>query len=122
MYEVMVESNFSAAHQLRDYNGKCENIHGHNWKVQVWIRGKSLQPNGILIDFYELKEILDLAVKQLDHSNLNELEIFKTRNPTAENVACHLYGALRADIQRKGLMLFKVDVWESEKTMSGYFE
>ena len=122
MYEVMVESSFSAAHQLREYNGKCENLHGHNWKVQLWIQGATLQPNGILLDFYELKNILDSVIKQLDHSNLNELSLFKDKNPTAENLARHLYSRLRNHFEQKELCLAKVAVWESDITMSAYFE
>ncbi len=87
-FEVMIERNFSSAHQLRGYRGKCENLHGHNYKIEIYARGRELNNIGLLVDFVELKEAADDLVTYLDHKNLNELEPFVTeQNPSAENVA-----------------------------------
>ena len=122
MYEVMIESSFSAAHQLKEYNGKCENLHGHNWRIQIWIRGNKIQSNGILIDFYEVEKILENVLQQIDHTNLNELQHFKEYNPTAENIAKYLFHILSNHISQENIRLYKVAVWESDKNMSAYFE
>ena len=79
MYEVMIEEEFSAAHALRGYRGKCENMHGHNWKVEVYVRGEQLDQVGMLVDFKELKEATRRVMKYLDHQNLNELKPFDER-------------------------------------------
>src|SRR4030042_3034280 len=113
MYEVMVESSFSSAHQLIDYDGKCENLHGHNWKTQIWVRSGTVQSNGILIDFYEVKLILENILQKIDHTNLNELPPFDNQNPTAENIARYLFSMLANKINRENIRLYKVAVWES---------
>lgn len=122
MYELMVESRFSAAHQLREYNGKCENLHGHNWRVQIWVHGHKLQSNGILVDFCDLKNILDYELEKFDHTNLNDQPCFQNQNPTSENMARQLFNNLRNRIEQLGVRLFKVTVWESDKSMGGYLE
>ena len=87
-FEVMIERNFSSAHQLRGYQGKCENLHGHNYKIEIYARGSELNNIGLLVDFVELKQAADQIVTYLDHKNLNELDPFVTeQNPSAENVA-----------------------------------
>ena len=85
MYEIMVEDTFDAAHQLVGYNGPCENLHGHGWKVQVHISGNKLNDQGMLVDFKEIKADLNQILSKLDHSNLNDLPEFKKTNPTSEN-------------------------------------
>jgi len=122
MYEIMVESGFSAAHQLRDYKGICEQLHGHNWKIQIWIRGKSLQENGILIDFCDIKKILDNELQKIDHYNLNDLPQFCKINPTAENLARYLYGELSDKTDQNGVWVDRIAVWESENSMCTYYK
>ena len=98
-FEVMIERNFSSAHQLRGYKGKCENLHGHNYKVEIYARGSELNHIGLLVDFVELKEAADELVAYLDHKNLNELEPFVVeQNPSAENVARFVLQRLAARI------------------------
>ena len=95
MYEVMVEGNFSAAHNLRGYRKKCEKLHGHNWKVRVGIRGGKLDKYGMLIDFRDVKDYLEKIIKKLDHKYLNEISHFKVTNPTSENIARFIYNDLK---------------------------
>src|SRR5688572_31938456 len=98
-FEVMIERNFSSAHQLRGYRGKCENLHGHNYKIEIYARGKELNNIGLLVDFVELKQAADDLVTYLDHKNLNELEPFVVeQNPSAENVARFVLEKLAAKI------------------------
>ncbi len=88
MFEVMIERNFSSAHQLRGYRGKCENLHGHNYKIEIYARGRELDKTGLLVDFVELKAAADDIVNYLDHRNINELPPFDEElNPSAENLA-----------------------------------
>ena len=91
MFEVTVESHFSSGHYLREYYGKCENPHGHNYRVLVTLAGKELEPNGLLLDFKILKDILRPVVDYLDHQMINDLEPFTTLNPSAENLAKYFF-------------------------------
>ena len=86
-FEVMIERNFSSAHQLRGYKGKCENLHGHNYKIEIYARGRELDNIGLLVDFVELKAAADEVVQYLDHRNINELPPFDELQPSAENLA-----------------------------------
>src|ERR671910_2525738 len=90
-FEVMIERNFSSAHQLRGYKGKCENLHGHNYRVEIYARGSELNNIGLLVDFVELKAAADEVVQYLDHRNINELPPFDAElNPSAENLARYI--------------------------------
>ncbi len=91
MFEVTVEAGFSSGHYLRDYHGKCENPHGHNYRVLVTLAGKELEPNGLLLDFKILKDVLKPVIEYLDHHMINELEPFTTVNPSAENLAKYFF-------------------------------
>ncbi len=91
MFEVTVDAGFSSGHYLRNYRGKCENPHGHNYKVRVTLHGKALDHSGLLLDFKELKNVLRPVVEYLDHKMINELEPFTTVNPSAENLAKYFY-------------------------------
>lgn len=113
IYEVSVIKNFSAAHALRGYKGKCENMHGHNWKVKIAVSGEKLGPEGMLLDFTELKAIADGILSELDHRNLNEVLPFDASNPTAENIAAHIYSETAKRLPQ-GTELSYVEVWESE--------
>ena len=91
MYEITVDAGFSSGHYLRNYHGKCENPHGHNYKVRVTLRGRELDHSGLLLDFKELKGVLRPVVEYLDHKMINELEPFTVVNPSAENLAKYFF-------------------------------
>jgi 6-pyruvoyltetrahydropterin/6-carboxytetrahydropterin synthase len=118
MFEVEVFSDFSAAHRLRGYKGKCENIHGHNWKVGVTVSSERVNKIGIVADFRDVKKQLGGVLKKLDHKNLNSIANFKKINPTSENLAKFIYGQLK----RKRVPVSSVSVWEAEDSKAVYSE
>lgn len=122
MFELMIETQFSSAHQLRGYKGKCERVHGHNWKVQVYVLAERLNEIDITIDFHDLKKMTDEIVGQLDHSFLNEIFPFTEKNPSSENIAKWIYDSLRKRIDNDDISLSAVTVWESETASATYFE
>lgn len=122
MYEVMVEGSFSAAHNLRGYRKKCEKLHGHNWKVEVGIRGEKLDKTGMLINFREVKDYLERIMEKLDHKYLNEISHFKVTNPTSENIARFIYNELKSRLKSSHYRVNKVTVWESDTTSATYFQ
>lgn len=122
MYELMVETTFSAAHQLRGYKGNCERLHGHNWKVQVHVLAQKLNEIDIAIDFHEIKRLAAEVVSPLDHSMLNELFPFTEKNPSSENIAKWIFDSLRKKINSDGVMLSAVTVWESDIASATYYE
>lgn len=124
MFEIKVEEEFEAAHRIVDYPGKCNRLHGHNWKVEMKISGSSLDELGMLIDFKAAKAMLKEAVDSLDHRFLNELEPFSATNPTAENIARHIYHEIRRHqmFENASLHLAAVCVWESPRTCVTYTE
>ena len=113
-YELMVEDAFSAAHQLKGYEGKCENLHGHTFRVQVFIAGSDLGKTGMLMDFKQIKLELKAVLEEFDHLNLNDLPLFSGQNPTAENLAREIYLKLNV------LNPSKVTVWESASAWASY--
>ena len=120
-FEVMIERNFSSAHQLRGYRGKCENLHGHNYKIEIYARGKELNNIGLLVDFVELKQAADDLVTYLDHKNLNELEPFIVeQNPSAENVARFVLEKLAAKINDERVQIYKVRCFETPTSVATY--
>jgi len=120
-FEVMIERNFSSAHQLRGYKGKCENLHGHNYKIEIYARGSELNNIGLLVDFVELKQAADELVTYLDHKNLNELEPFiEAQNPSAENVARFVLERLAAKIDDDRVQIYKVKCWETPTSVATY--
>ena len=120
MYELTVESGFSAAHRLRNYRGKCENLHGHNWRVEVTIGSNQLDNKGMVIDFRKIKEKLGRVLDGLDHTYLNELSEFKKINPTSENIAGYIYSRLKKLIMGKKITVKKVSVWETKDSSATY--
>lgn len=120
MYEISIVDVFSAAHRLRYYKGKCEKLHGHNWKVEVTLKGEELNKIGMLYDFTELKKILKEITSNLDHKYLNEIPVFKKTNPTSENIAKYIYGKLKRKISNLKLKVLKVKVWESDISSAAY--
>ena len=119
-FEVMIERNFSSAHQLRGYKGKCENLHGHNYKIEIYARGSELNNIGLLVDFVELKDAADDLVTYLDHKNLNELEPFVKENPSAENVARFILERLAAKIDDDRVKIYKVRCFETPTSVATY--
>lgn len=118
MFEVKVEKSFSAAHHLLNYNGKCENLHGHNWKTEVFAKGEKLNASNILIDFKDLKKELNDVLEYLDHKDLNELEPFKNQSPSSELIAKFIY----TQIKERFPEISRVNVWETETSCASYFE
>jgi 6-pyruvoyltetrahydropterin/6-carboxytetrahydropterin synthase len=121
MYEVMIEEEFSAAHALRGYRGKCENLHGHNWKVEVYVRGEELDHVGMLVDFRELKTATRRVMEYLDHRNLNELKPFDIEmNPSSEHLAGFILHKVAEQISDARVRVYKVRVWETPSTCATY--
>ncbi len=117
----MIERNFSSAHQLRGYKGKCENLHGHNYKIEIFARGSELNNIGLLVDFVELKQAADEIVTYLDHKNLNELEPFVAeQNPSAENVARFVLERIASKIDDDRVQIYKVRCWETPTSVATY--
>ena len=122
MYEIKVRGDFSGAHRLKGYAGKCERLHGHNWKVEAVVESAFLNKAGIAIDFKLLKRRLKGAVKKLDHAFLNELSFFKKKNPSAENIARYIYDNLKKNLNNKMAVLKSVSVWETDTSCATYYE
>ncbi|MCM8796507.1 MAG: 6-carboxytetrahydropterin synthase QueD [Candidatus Omnitrophica bacterium] len=118
MYSIKVESVFSAAHNLRAYKGKCEELHGHNWKVEVIASRDKLDKTGMLLDFKYLKKKLNVCLEKLDHKYLNRLACFRKVNPTSENIAQYIYSTLKPEIPE----LKSVVVWENSASCAIYEE
>ena len=127
MFEVRITDDFAAAHFLRDYNGKCENLHGHNYKAYVHVEGNELDEGGMLLDFTLLKTALKEVLSKIDHTNLNDIAIFD-QNPSAERIAVYIYKNMLKVLSEKGLDLSKnsnrriskVDVFETDKNRARY--
>jgi 6-pyruvoyltetrahydropterin/6-carboxytetrahydropterin synthase len=125
MYQITVEDTFAAGHYLRNYHGKCENPHGHNYRVRVTLCGEELDRAGLLLDFKDLKDRIRDVVDRLDHQMINDLEPFTELNPSAENLAKYFYEATQSRLRREtnGRVRVKdVTVWETETTTATYFE
>jgi len=125
MYEVTVEDSFAAGHYLRNYKGKCENPHGHNYKVRVTLRGADLDRAGLLLDFKDLKDVMKHVIDRLDHQMLNDMEPFIELNPSAENLAKYVYDETTARLKSltSGRVSVKdVTIWETDTTTARYFE
>jgi 6-pyruvoyltetrahydropterin/6-carboxytetrahydropterin synthase len=119
MFEIAVEESFAAAHALRGYRGKCERVHGHNYRVQVLVEGPQLNPTGLLMDFVDLKRILHAAIDRLDHQFLNEVAPFDQMNPTAENMAKFFYDEIAPQVPPPA-RLAAVRVWETETSVAAF--
>ena len=122
MYELKIISQFAAAHQLRGYEGKCEKLHGHNWKVEVHVTGEKLEKNGLLIDFKLIKNATKKVLDELDHEFLNELDAFKIINPSSENIARHIFTALSKEVNTEDIKVSRVTTWESDSACASYTE
>ena len=125
MFQVTVEDTFAAGHYLRNYRGKCENPHGHNYKVRVTLCGEELDRAGLLLDFKDLKDVMRGTMDRLDHQMINDLEPFTVLNPSAENLAKYFYDQTQAKLRAatNGRVHVKdVTVWETDTTTATYFE
>jgi 6-pyruvoyltetrahydropterin/6-carboxytetrahydropterin synthase len=122
MYELTVETSFAAAHQLRGYKGKCEELHGHNFKVQVHVTAEGLNDIDIAIDFHDLKRYTNEIVLQLDHGFLNEIFPFTEINPSSENIARWIFESLKRKINNDNIRVSAVTIWESESASATYYE
>ena len=122
MYKIKVYENISSAHQLREYKGKCENLHGHNWKIEVVFQGGELDSTGMLIDFKVAKELLKELAQKLDHKVLNDISPFDIVNPTAENMAGYIHKELGDALNVPGCRVYSVSVWETDTNCAIYLE
>ena len=122
MYELTIIRTFSAAHQLRGYEGKCENLHGHNYRVELRVMAGFLDETGLAVDFVILKQKTDAVLEQWDHKYLNEIPPFDRINPSAENLAAELYHRLEANCNDLPVTLAAVTIWESDHAAATYME
>ena len=119
-YQVEVTDSFGAAHHLRGYQGKCENLHGHNWKISVTLEAEQVNEIGMAIDFAEVKRILSAVLQELDHTFLNQHPYFQKNNPTSENIARYIFDQFSSRLRDKGVKVAGVSVWESENCRAIY--
>ena len=122
MFELTIETAFSSAHNLREYDGACERLHGHNWRVELHVEAEKLDSIGLAIDFKLLKRGLNKVVEGLDHRYLNEVEPFDTLNPSAENLAKYIFEKLSKTLNDGNLRVSLVRVWESEQAAAAYHD
>lgn len=122
MYELKILSQFAAAHQLREFRGQCEHMHGHNWKVEVFVKGETLGDDGLLIDFHDVKAATKRVLKRLDHKLLNEVEPFDRINPSSENIARHIFESLSKELDSRAVRVSRVTAWESDTACAAYYE
>ena len=120
MYELKVVTRFAAAHQLTMVGSKCENMHGHNWRIEVYVTGDKLDSGGVLVDFGEIKAHLAELMEKLDHKYLNELEYFSDGNPSSENIAKFVATELQNRIDNSSARISKVAAWESDDACATY--
>jgi len=121
MFEITVHSYFSGAHRLRYLHGKCEELHGHNWKVEASVVSNRLGKEGIVLDFGILKQRLEKVLKPLDHTFLNDLPFFSGIEPSSENIAKYIFDRLKNELKGHPGVLKKVSAWESETSRATYF-
>ena len=122
MFDLTIESQFSSAHQLRGYKGKCESLHGHNWRVQVTISSDRLNDIGIVVDFHELKVLAREVLSPLDHAFLNDVFPFTEINPSSENIAKWIYESMKKKLKERHVSISSVTVWENESSSATYYE
>lgn len=121
MYQITVISHFSGAHRLRYLHGKCEELHGHNWKVEVSVVSNQLNQEGVVIDFVLLKQKVEKILKVLDHTYLNDLPYFSGKEPSSENIAKYIFDRLKGELKGHHAKLRGVTAWESETSCATYW-
>lgn len=122
MYELVIKESFASAHQLRGYKGKCENLHGHNWKVEIYVMSETLNEIGLAMDFLDIKKEARVILQQLDHHFLNDVFPFTEINPLSENIARWIYDGMSKRINTENVFVSRVTVWESDTAAATYFE
>ena len=120
MYRLMIKTSFAAAHNLINYQGDCENLHGHNWRVEVVVAAKELDKAGLGIDFKILKKQTNSLLDELDHKYLNDLTPFKKDSPSSENISRYLFERLSETLNNENITVEKINVWESENACASY--
>ena len=124
MFEVSVEETFAAGHALRHYRGKCENVHGHNWRVMVTFVGESVDKAGMLVDFVEVKKSMNKVIDYLDHQFINDLKPFDELSPSAENIAKYFFDEMNSDLAatpgEAPCKISQVKVWETDDASATY--
>ncbi len=120
MFEITVEETFAAGHALRNYHGKCENVHGHNYRVEVTLAGEELDSAGLLLDFVEVKRALHAVVDRMDHRFLNDVPPFDTLNPSAENMARYIYEEISRGLPAGRVAVSAVKLWETDTASATY--
>lgn len=121
MYDIFINTHFAGAHHLRNYPGDCENPHGHNWKIRATVRASQVDELGMGIDFKVLKKIVNAAVDELDHTDLNKHHAFLDKNPSSEHIAAYLFDTLQPDLQHDRYVLYSIEVWETENAGLIYY-
>jgi len=121
-YTLKVVTDFAASHILHGHTGKCRNLHGHNWGVEVEVKAHALNEIGMAIDFQDIKAAVKALVDQLDHRHLNDLPAFEGINPTAEHIARHMHGALSQQLNTEGVRVHAVTIWETPRCCVRYTE
>ena len=120
MYHLMIKTSFAAAHNLINYQGDCENLHGHNWRVEVTVAARELDNAGLGIDFKVLKQQTNQILDRLDHKYLNDLEPFKQNSPSSENISRYLFESLCDALDSDNVTVERVNVWESDNACASY--
>ncbi|HUA61162.1 MAG TPA: 6-carboxytetrahydropterin synthase QueD [Verrucomicrobiae bacterium] len=121
MFEITIEETFAAGHALRNYRGKCENVHGHNYRCHVTVAGEKLDEIGLLVDFVELKRVVHAVLDRMDHQWLNEFPPFDVLNPSAENMAKYIYDEVNGSLKTKeGVRVASVRLWETDTASAIY--
>jgi 6-pyruvoyltetrahydropterin/6-carboxytetrahydropterin synthase len=116
-----VEQTFAAGHALRNYKGKCENVHGHNYRVRVTIAGEQLDATGLLVDFLDVKRVMGAAIDYLDHRFINDLAPFDEINPSAENIAKYFYDRMNDGLKNEvPVRISEIRVWETDTSSAVY--
>jgi 6-pyruvoyltetrahydropterin/6-carboxytetrahydropterin synthase len=121
MFEISVKFHFSSAHQLRGYKGKCEELHGHNWEVEVFLVSNRLNKLGMVLDFNIAKRNLKKVIKKLDHKFINKIPYFRKNNPTSENLAKFIFYEMRKLLKSSKVKITKVDIWETSNSHASYY-
>ena len=120
MYELKVVTRFAAAHRLKMVGAKCETLHAHYWKIEVFLEGQRLDDAGVLLDFGDIKDCLKQIIAKLDHQFLNELDIFRDRQPSSERIAAYIATTLQEHIANPAVRVSRVNAWESEDACAAY--
>ncbi len=119
-YELKIKTFFAAAHNLLNYSGQCEKLHGHNWKIEVIVRGDELDKSGMLLDFKILKNHTEAVIQSLDHCYLNEHPAFAGQSPSSELIARYIFTELEKRLTGQHVSVYKITAWESERAAASY--